>query len=162
MSGPLNLTVPTNETKTAVPFFMEATYVKVRFAKVSQDDGEKGATIKFELDLVDPTPTQDGGTLRPGDFGSKIFVNQAMYGKDTPAGEIPKWASERISRIMDAFLGTGDPGNGKKPDRPAFGPAIVPNLIGQVALVQFKNPTGDRTSQDINKWTYPGDVAGAQ
>lgn len=138
--------------------------MKVRFAEVGQDVVEgKGNVIKFTFDLVDPAANQDGGTILPGQLGSKVFVNVQDYDKNTKPGEgMPKWATEKLAKITDAFLGTGDAGNKKgKPTRPDFGPAIVPNLIGQVAFLKFKNKTGEYVGQDVTTFTFPGDVAGA-
>lgn len=162
MSGPLNISIPTDQAKTSIPMFVEKTYIKVRFAKVQQDTVEgKGDKINFEFDLVDPAPNQDGGTILPGQLGSKIFKSVFLYGKDG-AEAAAKRAGTDISRILDGFLGTGDADNKKgKQARPAFGPDVVPNLIGQVCFLQMRNPTGDRTSQDIASFTFPGDVAGA-
>lgn len=166
MSGPLNIQAPTSTAQTAIPMFPEKTYVKVRFTSVGQDVvPDKGNVIKFEFDLVDPAPNQDGGTILPGQIGSKVFVNVQDYDKNTKPGEgMPKWATEKISKIMDSFLGTGDIGNKKgKPPRPNFGPEVVPSLIGQVAFFQFKNKPADSgyTGQDVSSFTFPGDIAGA-
>lgn len=164
MSGPLNLSAPTAQAQTAVPMFVENQYVKVRFKDVGQDEvPDKGNVIKFTFETVDPAPNQDGGTILPGGFGSLIFVQVQDYDKNTPkGGPMPKWATEKLAKITDAFLGTGDVGNKKgKPPRPDFGPAIVPNLIGQVAFFKFKNKTGDFVGQDVSSFTFPGDVAGA-
>lgn len=165
MAGPLTINVPdTTNTRTAIPFFVENTYVKVRFSSVEQDAVEnKGNVIKFTFDLVDPAPNQDGGTILPGQLGSKVFVNVQDYDKNTKPGEpMPKWAVEKLCKITDAFLGTGDPDNKKgKPSRPPFGPEIVPTLIGQVAFLKFKNKTGEYVGQDVSEFKFVGDIAGA-
>lgn len=164
MPGPLNITLDMSDTKTQVPLFAENTYVKVRFAKLQQDEVEnKGSVIKLEYDLVDPAPDQGGGTILPGQFGSKIFESIQLYDKNTKAGDPPpKWAKEKWAKRCDAFLGTGDPGNtAEKPVRPNLSPELVPQLIGQVAFLKFKNKTGEYTGQDISASTFPGDVAGA-
>lgn len=162
MSGPLNLTLPTGSAVITVPFFVEKTYVKVRFAKVSQETvPEKGDVIRFDFDLVDPAPNQAGGTILPGQIGSKLSKTVYLYGKDGAEAAQAR-ATNDVSRILDGFLGTGDEGNkAGKPTRPQFDATVVPTLIGQTALVQFRNPTGDRTSQDISSFTFPGDVGGA-
>lgn len=165
MSGPLNISIATDQTKTNIPMFVEKTYVKVRFAKVQQDSvPDKGDVIKFEFDLVDPAPNQEGGTILPGQMGSKVFVSVQLYDKNTKPGDpAPKWATERICKIQDAFLGTGDPDNKKnKPPRPPFNAELVPSLIGQIAFLQFKNGVGEYSGkQDVSSYTFPGDVAGA-
>lgn len=162
MSGPLNISIPTDQAKTSIPMFVEKTYIKVRFGKVQQDTIEgKGDTIKFEFDLVDPAPNQDGGTILPGQLGSKVFKTVYLYGKDGVEAA-QKRAGTDVGKILDGFLGTADVDNKKgKPARPAFGPELVPSLIGQISFLQMRNPTGDRTQQDISSFTFPGDVAGA-
>lgn len=162
MSGPLNLTLDTSNAKTSIPFFIENTYVKARLQKISQDEVEgKGSTISFEFDLVDPAPNADGGTILPGGMGSKIFKTVYLYGKDGEEAAKVR-ATNDISKILDGILGTDDAGNKKnKPTRPTFGAELVPTLIGQITLLKFRNPKGDRTSQDIIGFTFPGDVAGA-
>lgn len=165
-AGPLNISIPTSETKTSVPQPAEGVYVKVRFSKLDQDSVEgKGDRLRFQFDLVDPTPNQDGGTITPGQMGSKFFYDIPLYDKNTAAGQPPpKWSQEKISRVLDGFLGTGDKDNAKgKPARPDLGPEVVPQLIGQVSFAKFKNRTGEWASQgaEIQSFTFPGDVAGA-
>lgn len=162
MSGPLNLTLDTANAKTSIPFFVENTYVKARLQAIQQDEVEgKGPTISFEFNLADPAPNQDGGTILPGQMGSKIFKTVYLYGKDGEEAAKVRAAND-IGKIIDGLLGTADADNkkGKQP-RPAFGPELVPTLIGQVTLLKFVNPKGDRTSQDIREFKFPGDVAGA-
>lgn len=162
MSGPLNLTLPTGNAKTSMPKLVEDTYIKVRLNAIKQDTVEnKGDTITFEFNLSAPAPNQDGGTISPGQMGSKMFHTLYLYGKDGAEAAALR-ATESISKILDGVLGTGDPDNkkGKQP-RPDFGPQLVPALIGQETLIKVRNPKGDRTSQDIVSFTYPGDVAGA-
>lgn len=168
MSGPLNLTAPTESAKTAIPMFPEGTYVKFRLKEIGQDavpdKGNDAGVIKFEFELVEPAPDQEGGTIAPGALGSKVFVNVQNYDKNTPAapGVWPKWALEKLAKIQDGLLGTGDTGNKKgKPARQGFGPQLVPSLIGQVTFLKFKNKTGDFIGQDVQSFTFPGDVAGA-
>lgn len=163
-SGPLNLTLNTAEVKTQVPKFVEKTYVKVRFAKLEQEEvPNKGTVLKFQYELVDPTPDQDGQTILPGQMGSKIFDSVQLYDKNTKAGDpAPKWAMEKIGKRLDGFLGTGDKGNTKgKPDRPDLSPEVAAQLIGQLAFMTFKNKTGDYDGQDIADIKFPGDMPNA-
>jgi len=164
MSGPLSINIDTTATKTSVPFFVERSYVKVRFVKCNQEAVEgKGDALKYEFDLVDPAPNQDGGTILPGQLGSKVFLTVTLYDKNSKPGDgAPKWATEKIAKIQDAFLGTGDQDNKKgKPARPPMNAECVALMTGKEAFFQFKNPTVDRTSQDVSSFTYIGDVAGA-
>lgn len=160
-SGPLNISLNTDEVKTQVPKFVEGNYIKVRFAKLEQDEvPQKGTVLKFQYDLVDPTPDQEGQTILPGQMGSKIFESVQLYDKNTKPGDpAPKWAMEKIGKRLDGFLGTGDAGNTKgKPTRPKLSPETVTTLIGQVAFMKFKNKTGDYDGQDISEVKFPGDM----
>lgn len=162
--GPLNITIDTTSAQTQVPFFVENSYVKFACAKVNLDQvKDKGDVIKFEFDLRDPAPTPEGQTILPGAFGSKVFVSVQLYDKNTKPGDgVPKWAVEKLAKITDALLGTGDPNNTKnKPSRPPFNAETVSMLIGKECFLKFKNKTGEYTGQDVTTFTYMGDVAGA-
>lgn len=165
MPGPLTINIPTANAKTTVPFFRENTYVKFRLGKVPEQDEveNKGSKIKFEWDLVEPTETQDGMQLKPGDFGAKVFDTVFLYDKNTPVGQIPERAISELSKREDALLGTGDPGNKKnRPSRPDFNAELLPQLMGQVVFLKFKNGTGEYSGkQDIVSFTNPQDVPGA-
>lgn len=160
MSGPLNINLSTDTTTTGIPGFDPNTYVKMRFADVKKDPVEgKGDKLTFIFELTEPAASNAGGTITPGQLGSKVFHTIFMYGKDTAPGQVPTWAVEKICKVLDGFLGTGDPDNKKgKPVRPAFNDQLVPTLMGQVAFLKFKNPTGDRTSQDVAELKFPGDM----
>lgn len=161
MSGPLDFSLPTGTTKTAIPRLVPDTYVKVRLAGIRSESGEKGKTLHFDWQLVDPTPNADGGTIMPGQLGSKIFDTLYLYGKDGEEAAKVR-ATEKVSKILDGLLGTADPDNkkGKQP-RPEFTPELAPTLYGLTTLIKVRDPKGDRTQQDIVSYTFPGDVAGA-
>lgn len=161
--GPLDISIDTTATKTVVPFYVERSYVKQRLAKCNVEDVEgKGKQIKFEFNLVDPAPDQDGGTILPGKPGGFVFVNVQLYDKNTKDGSVPAWATEKIAKIQDALLGTGDVDNKKgKPPRPPLNAESVAMMIGKECFMQFKNKTGEYTGQDVSSFTFVGDVAGA-
>lgn len=161
MQGPLSINIPTSDAKTTIPRFDTTIYHKFRFAGAKQDSVEgKGDKITFEYHLVDPAAAEGGGEpILPGAFGSKVFDTVFLYGKDTEKGKIPTWATTQIAKVQDGFLGTGDKENkAGKPVRPDLGPECVAQMMGQVAFLKFKNPTGDRTSQDVTEIKFPGDM----
>jgi hypothetical protein len=162
-AGPLNISLNTAEAKTSVPLFAPG-YVKLRLAKLSQDEvPDKGSVIKLEYDLVDPAPNTDGGTILPGQMGSKFFESIQLYDKNTKFGDpAPKWAVEKISKRIDALLNTGDAGNSKGKDpRPNLSPELIPLLIGQVMIAKMNVRTGDYVGNEIAQALNPSEVPGA-
>lgn len=159
-SGPINININTSNTQTSVPQIAPGQMAQLRFVGASQKTNEKGNILSFSYELAQPVGKLGGGTINPGDFGAKIFENISLYGKDTAAGEIPTWAAQRIAERLDALLGTGDPGNAKgKPQRPDFGPAVIPQLIGKVMFAKFKARKDDPNQSEIERVFFPGDVA---
>ena len=156
---PLDISLNLSGTKTAVPMVQDGAMVKLRLVSLTQPRGEKGSSLRFEYDLVDPAPDTDGGTINPGAFGSKIFEQIALYAK--PDAKDPRWFEKNIAQRIDALLGTGDSGNKKgKPERPDLSPQLVPQLIGKeliakMAVQQDDNFVGNR----IKSVTFPGDIA---
>lgn len=171
--GPLNINLNTSQAKTSIPQFVENTYVKVRLEKIHASTVEGkgsiltmpfgvGNCINFDYTLVEPVPDQDGGTIKPGDFGSKIFDRVRLYDKNTPEDQITTRAPAEIGKRQDAFLGTGDKGNKQsKPERGEF-VDVFPNMIGQVAFIKLRNNKDPQYSnQEITEFKFVGDVAGA-
>lgn len=156
---PLDISLNLSGTKTAVPMFQDGTMVKLRLQSLSQIKGEKGNTLRFEYELVEPAPDTDGGVIQPGAFGSKFFDNIALYAK--PDAKDPKWFEKTIAQRIDALLGTGDPGNKKnKPVRPDLSPQLVPNLIGKELIAKMRVQNDDNyVGNRIQNVTYPGDIA---
>lgn len=156
---PLDISLDLSGTKTAIPMIQDGTMVKLRLVSLSQITGEKGKTLRFEYDLLDPAPDSEGGTIQPGAFGSKIFENIALYAK--PDAKDPLWFKPLIAKRIDALLGTGDAGNKKgKPTRPDLGPNLIPQLIGRELVAKMKIETNDAyTGNRIQNVTYPGDIA---
>jgi hypothetical protein len=156
---PLSISLNLSGTKTAVPMVQDGAMVRLRLISLVQLNGEKGPSLKWEYDLVEPAPDSEGGTIQPGAFGSKIFEQIAMYAK--PDAKDPKWFEKNIAKRIDALLGTGDEGNKKgKQVRPNLSAELVPQLIGKelVAKMQVQqdaNFTGNR----IQTVTFPGDIA---
>lgn len=160
MSGPISINIPTTEAQTSVPQIAAGSLAQLRLVGITPTQNEKGSLLKWEYALVEPVAKQGGGEIKPGDFGSKIFENISLYGKDTPAGEIPTWAVQRIAVRQDGLLGTGDPGNSKnKPARPAFTSELIPQLIGLTLIAKFRARKDDPNQTEIGDVFYPGDVA---
>jgi hypothetical protein len=156
---PLDISLNLSGTKTAVPMVQDGAMVKLRLTSLSQLRGEKGNSLKFEYDLVEPAPDTEGGTINPGAFGSKIFEQIALYAK--PDAKDPRWFEKNIAQRIDALLGTGDAGNKKgKPTRPDFNGQLVPQLIGKDLIAKMKVQSDDNfTGNRIVSVTFPGDIA---
>lgn len=156
---PLSISLNLSGTKTAIPMVADGTMVKLRLVSLSQIKGDKGNSLRFEYDLVEPAPDTEGGTINPGAFGSKIFENIAMYAK--PDAKDPRWFEKNIAQRIDAMLGTGDQGNKKgKPTRPDLSAELVPQLIGKELIAKMKVQQDDNfTGNRLGTVHYPGDIA---
>lgn len=155
---PLSVSLNLSDTKTAIPMVKDGELVVLRLTNLSVTTAEKGKTLKFEYDLVNPAPDTDGGTINPGAMGSKFFDNIQLYAK--PDAKDPKWYEKKISTRIDALLGTGDKDNKKgKPQRPDLTPQLVPQLIGKTLVAKMRVRVGDYTGNEIANVTFPGDIA---
>ena len=155
--GPLSITLDTSAAKTAIPLIADGKFCDFQLKQVTQKDGEKGATISFEFDLVNPTTDTDGNPILPGGLGSKQFVNIQCYAKEDAKDS--KWFVKKLARYIDALLGTGDPGNAKgKPARPDFNSELVPQLIGKTLKAKVKVRTGEYTGNDFADVFFPPDL----
>jgi hypothetical protein len=158
MSEPLDITLNLDDTKTAIPAIADNTMVSLRLANLTQVKTEKGNSLRWEYDLVEPANDTDGGKINPGDFGSKIFEHIALYSR--PDAKDPDWFKKRIASRIDALLGTGDRGNPKgKPERPALSAKLVPELIGKTLVAKMRVRKDDFGGNEIASVTFPGDIA---
>lgn len=157
--APVSISMDLSKHSTTVPVICDGRIVKVRIANITQSANEKGQLLKFEYHLLEPAPTTEGKQVNAG---FPIFENITLYGGDTPPGQIPEFAMTKISKRIDAALGTGDEGNKKgRPARPAFNGELVPVLIGKELYLQVKAKTGDYEGNDITKVFNPADVPAA-
>lgn len=156
---PLSISLNLSGTKTAIPMVKDGELTELRLTSLSQIGTEKGNSLRFEYDLVNPTPDNEGGVINPGGFGSKIFENVAMYAK--PDAKDPKWYEGVIAKRIDALLGTGDAGNKKgKPTRPDLSAELVPQLIGKTLVAKMKVQQDDNfTGNRLGAVHFPGDIA---
>jgi hypothetical protein len=146
------------DTKTTIPVIADGTLVNLRLASLKQNTTDKGKSLQWEYDLVDPAPDTDGNTIKPGDFGSKIFEHIALYAK--PDAKDPKWFEKRIASRIDALLGTGDKGNPKgKPERPNLNAQLVPELLGKSLVAKMRVRKDEYGGNEIASVTFPGDIA---
>lgn len=164
--APVSISLNTSSVKTSIPVIADGHQVRSRLAKIAQlepKDG-KGANIGgqviggllFEYHTLEPAPTTDGGQVKPG---FPIFERIMFYDKDTPMGEMPERVAQRISKHIDAFLGTGDVDDKKgKPARPEFTGETVAAMIGKEAFLKLKAKTGEYEGNDVSKLTFPGDL----
>ena len=154
----LDISLNLSDTKTAVPLIKDGELVVLRLANLTPIATEKGQSLKFEYDLVNPAPDTDGGIINPGAMGSKVFENIQLYAK--PDAKDPKWYEKRIATRVDALLGTGDRDNKRnKPPRPNFTKELVPQLIGKSLVAKMRVRTGEYTGNEIASVTFPGDIA---
>lgn len=162
--GPLSIELALSDTKTAVPLVAHDHMTVLRLVNVTQKTVDRpngagqGAQINFEFTLVEPVPSADGAGIVPGAFGSTIFETVPLYAKADAKN--PNWFKEKISKILDALLGTGDPGNTKgKPPRPNLSAQLVPDLIGKTVVAKIKVDTYEGVTRNkIDTYTFPGDV----
>jgi hypothetical protein len=156
---PLDISLNLSEAKTAVPMVADNTMVRLRLVSLTQIKGDKGNSLRFEYDLIDPAPDTEGGTINPGAFGSKIFENVALYAK--PDAKDPRWFEKVVAQRIDALLGTGDKENKKgKPTRPDLSAQLVPQLIGKELVAKMRVQADEQfTGNRVATVTYPGDIA---
>lgn len=128
---PLNVNFDVANIKTTIPLIAPGHIVQARLKSIEQQQSEKGATLRWVYETTEPAPTKDGHEVAAG---FPIYENIQLYAKE--GAKNPTWFLEKIARRMDALLDTGDPGNPKgKPERPAFNPETVAQMIGRpVAL----------------------------
>lgn len=159
-TGPLDISLDLSNTKTTVPMVMEGHLCEWRFVRAGTKTSENGKTVVLEWDLVNPAPNTEGGQIKPGEMGSKLFENIALYDKNTPKDQVPEWANKRIAQRIDGVLGTGDLGNPKgKPARPVFNAETVTKMIGQTMVAKMKVRGGDYVGNEFGQITFPGDIS---
>lgn len=158
--APLSITLNTQDAKTVIPKIADGTWVKLRFVGATQSHVEnKGDVITFESDLIDPAPSHTGDIILPGALGSKIFEQIQCYAKE--GAKNPNWFVEKISKRIDAMLGTGDADNKKgRPQRPQFDAACVAQLVGKTYFAQMGVRVDDNKveRQDINAVAFEEDM----
>lgn len=155
-SVPVSIAMDLTTHKTTIPVIANDRWVKARLANLTQQANEKGQMLVFEYHLLEPAPTTDGETVKPG---FPIFERVTLYSKDTPPGQIPDFAKTKISKRIDALLGTGDPENKlKRPTRPAFDGGLVPSLIGKELYLQLTAKTGEYEGNDVKQVRNPADM----
>lgn len=159
-TGPLDINLDLSKTKTTVPMVADGHLCEWRFEKAGMKTSEKGPMVVLEWKLTQPAPNTEGGQIKPGEMGATLFENIALFDKNTPQGEVPKWAQERLAKRIDATLGTGDEGNAKgKPARPAFNAETVSQMIGKTVVAKMRVRSGDYVGNEFGTLTFPGDIA---
>lgn len=155
--APLSTSFDTTQVKTGKPIIVDQHQCKVRFAKCTETNNEKGLMLTFEFHTLTPCPTTEGKQTSPP---FPLFDRAIFFGKDG-AEAAKERAITKICRIQDAFLGTGDPGNSKgKPQRPAFDAQCVADMTGKEAYVKLKaNVGGEFEGNDIVKYTALSDMS---
>lgn len=156
MSDPLSISFDTTGIKTGRPIIADGSIVRVRLADIGEKTTDNGKMIVFEYHLLDQAPTSEGDFVKPG---FSIREQVTLYDKDTPPGEVPKRALQRISQRQDSFLGTGDPDNKKdRPQRPPFNPETVASMIGKEAFLKLKAKDGEFAGNDVSLSIFPADL----
>lgn len=157
-SAPLSISLNLSNVKNEVPTIADGHNCRCKFVGVKQIAKEKGPMLTFEFQLQDPAPTTDAGQVR---VGFPLFENITLYDKNMvgewSAEKTPDWASTKITKIIDAFLGTGDKGNRKgKPERPDLLDA-VPAMVSKEAYLKVK-VRSDGDGNNIDKYIPSGDM----
>lgn len=148
--------------KSSMPVIADGHTCHTRFANLKKQTTEKGDVLLLEVHLLDPVPTVDGGQIKPG---FPLFERLYCYSKDTPAGQWPESTITKLCKRIDAYLGTGDPGNKKeKPARPSIDPTTEEGiaelgslLIGKEAFTKVKAKTGDYEGNEVSSTMFPAD-----
>lgn len=155
---PLSISLPTSTTKTAFPLIKDGSVVKVSFAGATQKAIEnKGDILEFEFHLAEPAQSTDGEVIQPGKLGSKLFHPIFMWGGEDPIVR----ATRSVNRILDALLGTGDPGS-NKPARPDFNGALVEQLRGATCYATVKVPTREGAiGNEISQFRHESEISAA-
>lgn len=156
-NAPLSTSFDTTQVKTGKPIIVDGHQFRIRFAKCSEQDVQgKGKMLTFEYHILTPCPTTEGKQVVPP---FPIFDRIVFWGKDGEAAALERGIN-KICRIQDAFLGTGDPGNSKgKSQRPAFDAQCVADMTGKECFVKVKaNVGGEFEGNDITKYTALADM----
>lgn len=154
--APLSTSFDTTTVKVGKPTLFDGWQGKVRFVSCGEKTFEgKGTVISFEYHTLDMASDIDGKAVNPG---FRVYDAIYLWGKDGEAA-VKERAVTKMSKIIDAFLGTGDIGNKKgRPQRPAFDAQTIANLIGKEAYIKVKVNTGERDGNDITKYTALADM----
>lgn len=156
MFEPLSIEFNTTEVKTGRPIIADGAIVRVRLADAGLKTNDNGQMVVFEHHLLDPAPSIEGDQIKPG---FSIREQVTLYDKDTPPGEVPKRALQRISQRQDSFLGTGDVGNKKnRPTRPPFNAACLASMIGKECFLKVRAKEGEFAGNDVVQAIFPADL----
>lgn len=156
-ASPVSISLDLSKQSTQKPI-IKNDLVRVRCAKISQGKNDNGDSIHFEWHLLDGAESTDGKELKPG---FPVFDAIYLYSKNEP-GVIPDMAKTKISKRMDALLGTGDEGNEKgRPTRPNSFIDAIPNMIAKEAWLKLKIKTGENASNEIVEVRSIADMSAA-
>jgi AP2 domain. len=146
---PLNTTLDLSQIQTTVPLIADGATPKVRLKNITQGDRDGSVVIKWEFVLVDPAPAQDGTQVRAG---FPLFTTFDIS-RD--------FLVEKMTRFMDALLGTGDANNRKgRPARPRFNSETVSQMLGAEAYARItvsRSKKSDYVANDIGSLIHKED-----
>lgn len=138
---PLNINLDLSQVVTTVPLIADGQTPLVRLKNISQGDRDGNVVIKWEFALVEPALAQDGTEVRPG---FPLFATFDIS---------HDFLVQRMTRFMDAILGTGDASNAKgRPARPRFNAETVSQMLGAevyARIVVTKSKKSDYVANDI-------------
>lgn len=165
-TGPLSFSIDDAATvETTVPVIQDGTFCKWKVASYKEkvqapsEKSKGGKYLEFVLDLQNTVPTTTGGSLKPGDFGSKFFHKIYLYDQKTPEGQIPERAKSSICGLVDAVLGTGVQNNPKgRPVRPAINDSTLASVVGQTFWAKMKAKTGEYHGNEISLVLHESDM----
>ena len=152
-NAPLDIDIDLSNVSTTIPLIADNTTAKVRLQNITQADRDGNAIIKWELRLVDPAASQDGGRINQN---HPLFVNFDLS---------QDWLQQKMARFIDGFLGTGDKGNPKgKPERPRFNAGTVAQMLGKegyARIVVQRSKKSDYVGNDVTGIINPADFVTA-
>ena len=153
-TSPLNINIDLSTVVTTVPLIADGTSARVRLKNITQGDREGVTIVKWEFTLAEPAATMDGGTVKPG---FPLFVNFATD---------QEWLLVKMSRFIDALLGTGDSKNTRnRPPRPNLNAQSAEAMIGKEAFAKVivtRSKKSDYVGNDIQSLTAIEDTEAAQ
>jgi hypothetical protein len=146
---PLNINLDLSQVVTTIPLIADGQTPLVRLKSITQGDRDGVVVLKWEFILVTPAQTQEGTEVRPG---FPLFVNFALD---------QDWLVQKMTRFMDALLGTGDTNNNKgRPARPRFNAETAAQMLGGEAyarVIVTRSKKSDYVGNDVASLIHKDD-----
>jgi hypothetical protein len=148
-TSPLNINLDLSQIVTTIPLIADGQTALVRLKNITQGDRDGVIILKWEFVLVNPAQSQEGAEVRAG---FPLFTNFYMD---------QEWLVQKMTRFMDALLGTGDAHNSKgRPARPRFNAETVSQMLGAEAYARItvsRSKKSDYVANDIASLVHKED-----